>query len=115
VKKDHRTHFLPKDHFLVKEPMAISPDHIIRAYSDGFVAVRDRKGDLLGIIPSTLPTEDYIQTPLGQMEVWSALTVCVVPAPAQLERLAAWPGFIPATPKPTAPPPADQSDIGEPP
>ena len=106
--------------------MPISPEHIKRAYSDGWIAVRDSAGALLGIIPGSLPTEDFIQTPLGQMEVWSALTVCVVPTKEQIASLKTWQGFLPATTTYQEDHAAslarqdgedagrDQSDIGEP-
>ena len=101
--------------------MPIAPDNYLQTISDGFVAVRTKDGTLLGCIPGSPPTEDYLQSPIGPLEVRAALMYCIVPDEAQIATIRSWPGFIPLAggqldlARPAVPSdPDDQSDIGQP-
>lgn len=98
--------------------MPIDPTNYLQTASDGYLQVRRADTSLLGCIPSAVPTDDFIQTPIGAVEIRASLVYCAVPTPDQIERLREWPGFIPLSglrsAEPIAADPSDQSDIGRP-
>src|SRR6266700_1146635 len=60
--------------------MPLSPERYLQTQSDGYVQVRSPDHKLLGCISASLPTDDFMQTAIGQMEVRSALIFCLVPS-----------------------------------